>query len=235
MANDGAAIFDLDGTLLDSLDVWEKVDRDFLARRGLTVPSDYSDAVAAMSFGEAARYTADRFGFPDSPAELIREWNGMVASEYAHNIGLKPGARELLSALSRRGIRLGVATALPEELYGPALRNNGIHGLFGAFASVPEAARGKGSPDLYLLCARRLGVSPARCVVFEDMLPGLRGAKAAGMAAFGVFDSRSPLRERDARSAADGYLRNLSELLEPGRLDALFPPRPGAESAPPSR
>ena len=213
-----AAIFDLDGTLLDSLDVWEKVDRDFLARRGLAVPPDYTDEVSPMSFEEAARYTAERFGLPESPAELIREWNEMVAEEYARRIGLKPGARELLETLAGRGVRLGVATALPEELYGPALRHNGIFGLFGAFASVLEGERGKNFPDVYLLCARRLGAPPEYCAVFEDMLPGLRGAKAAGMGAFGIFDRRSPLRERDALAAADGYFRSLSEI----PYDALF-------------
>lgn len=211
-----AAVFDLDGTLLDSMGVWDKVDEDFLARRGLSVPPGYTSAVSAMSFQEAARYTIDRFGMKESPEELIREWNGMVSREYAQNIALKPGARECLAFLAERGVRLGVATALPPELYGPVLRRNGVFSRFQAFASVHEAARGKGFPDVYLLCAGRLGVSPARCVVFEDVLPGLKGAKAAGMAAFGVYDSRSPLSEEQARAAADGYLHSLSEILRPG-------------------
>lgn len=222
MAKYDAAVFDLDGTLLDSMGVWEKVDVDFLARRGIPLPPDYTGTVSAMSFQEAARYTIDRFGFPESPEGLIREWNGMVAEEYAHGIGLKPGARELLAALSARGVRLGVATASAEELYLPCLRNNGVCGYFEAFAAVSEAARGKGFPDVYLLCAERLGVSPSRCVVFEDVLPGLLGAKAAGMTAFGVYDSHSLLREEDALSAADGYVRSLSELLEPKVFNRFF-------------
>ena len=222
MAGCEAAVFDLDGTLLDSMGVWERVDVEFLARRGIPLPPDYTGKVSAMSFLEAARYTIGRFGLPESPRELILEWNGMVREEYAHGIGLKPGARGLLEALAARGVRLGVATASSEELYGPCLRNNGVYGFFDAFATVSEAARGKGFPDVYLLCSRRLGVPPARCVVFEDVLPGLLGAKAAGMAAVGVYDARSPLREEEARSAADGYVRSLSEILEPPFAGKFF-------------
>ncbi|MVB10950.1 Hexitol phosphatase B [Caprobacter fermentans] len=209
-----AAVFDLDGTLLDSLTVWSRVDRDFLRCRGLEIPPDYTETVSAMSFTEAARYTIGRFALPEAPEELIREWNGMVAREYAHHIALKPGARECLRFLGERGVRLGVATALPEELYGPALKHNGIHALFGAFASVTETARGKGFPDVYLLCAERLGVTPGSCAVFEDVLPGLIGAKAAGMAAVGVYDENSNLCEKDALSVGDGYVRSLMELVE---------------------
>ncbi|WP_411678014.1 HAD family hydrolase [Caproicibacter sp.] len=209
-----AAVFDLDGTLLDSLTVWSRVDREFLRRRGLEVPPDYTETVSAMSFTEAARYTVGRFALPEAPEELIREWNGMVAREYAQRIALKPGARECLRVLEERGVRLGVATALPEELYGPALKHNGIYGCFGAFASVTETARGKGFPDVYLLCAERLGVTPGSCAVFEDVLPGLIGAKAAGMNAVGVYDENSNLCEKDALSVGDGYVRSLEELTE---------------------
>lgn len=217
-----AAIFDLDGTLLDSMQVWEQVDRDFLRRRGLPFTQDYTEAVSAMSFHEAARYTVERFRLGETPEELIREWNAMVAEEYAHRIALKPGARECLRFLRERGVALGVATALSEELYGPALRNNGVYGCFGAFASVTETARGKGFPDVYLLCAERLGAPPDGCLVFEDVLPGLRGAKAAGMDAVGVYDKSSGLAEQDALSAADGYIRSLSEVTKPEFRDRFL-------------
>ena len=212
MGKYAAAIFDLDGTLLDSMKVWERVDRAFLLRRGLPVPEDYTETVASMSFEEAARYTVERFGLTEPPQALVREWDGRVAEEYAHHIGLKPGVRECLRFLAARGLKFGVATALPERLYSPALQNNGVYGDFAAFASVTETTRGKGFPDVYLLCARRLGVLPGGCLVFEDVLPGLRGAKAAGMDAVGVYDDSTRLREKEALSVADGYLRSFLEM-----------------------
>jgi HAD superfamily hydrolase (TIGR01509 family) len=204
-----AAIFDLDGTLIDSMSVWDRVDEAFLGRRGIPVTEDYTAAVSAMCFSEAAEYTINRYGFPDTPEELIAEWNRMVL--HAENIALKPHARELLDRLCGQGVRLGVATALPAELYGPVLRRNEVFDRFSAFASVCEAARGKGFPDVYLLTAQRLGVRPERCIVFEDVLPGIRGAKAAGMTAYGVYDSRAAVDEPSMRALADGYLRDFSE------------------------
>ena len=207
-----AAIFDLDGTLLDSLNVWEQVDKNFLAKRGLPLSPDYTEAVASMSFEESARYTIDRFHLHETPEELKQEWNDMVAQEYAHHIKLKPGAQECLQFLQAQGFKLGVATALPKELYVPVLQNNGILCLFHAFSSVTETTRGKGFPDIYLLCAQRLGVPPETCLVFEDVLLGLQGAKAAGMGAVGVYDRCSNLLQEAALSIADGYIKSLFEV-----------------------
>lgn len=206
MVDFDAAVFDLDGTLLDSLGMWEGLDGVFLKKRGLEVTPDYSAAVGAMSFEEAAEYTVRRFGLAETPDMLIREWGSLAADAYENTIPLKPGAEEFLLTLKAAGKKLGVATALSPRLYGPALRRNGVYGLFDAFASVGEVRRGKGFPDIYLLAAERLGVPPGRCVVFEDVLPGILGAKAAGMTAVGFYDPVSRDDEERMRAAADGYL-----------------------------
>ena len=201
-----AAVFDLDGTLLDSLGMWESLDGVFLKKRGFEVTPDYSAAVGAMSFREAAEYTVRRFGLAETPDMLIREWDGLAAGAYRDSIPLKPGAKEFLLSLRAEGKKLGVATALPPRLYTPALTRCGVYGLFDAFACVEEVERGKGFPDLYLLAAQRLHLPPVRCVAFEDVLPGILGAKAAGMAAFGVYDPISRGDEARMRTVADGYL-----------------------------
>ncbi len=208
-----AAIFDLDGTLIDSMGVWSKVDEDFLGRRGRPLTPEYSAAVSAMSFREAAEYTVGRYGFSDTPEEIMAEWLRMVQDEYAHRIALKPFVREYLAFLAARGVRLGVATASPPELYGPVLKNNGVFDRFRAFASVGEVARGKSSPDIFLLAAERLGARPGDCVVFEDTLPGILGAKAAGMTTVGVYERHSdPLRDK-IRAEADFYIAGFGQLL----------------------
>ncbi len=201
-----AAVFDLDGTLLDSLGMWDSLDAVFLKKRGLGAPADYSAAVNAMSFQEAAEYTVRRFGLADTPDSLMREWDALAAEAYENSIPLKPGAKEFLLSLRAAGKKLGVATALSPRLYGPALRRNGVYGLFDAFAHLGEVKRGKGFPDIYLLAAKRLGAPPEQCAVFEDVLPGVLGAKAAGMKAIGVYDPSSKEDEEKMRAAADGYL-----------------------------
>jgi HAD superfamily hydrolase (TIGR01509 family) len=208
-----AVIFDLDGTLIDSLGVWAEVDRKCLERHGVPPTPDYTLAVSSMSFRESAEYTIRRYGFPETPEELMAEWMRMVEDEYAHHITLKPFVREYLSFLKRKGAKLAVATASPPRLYGPVLKNNGVYGCFDAFACVEEVERGKGFPDVFLLAASRLGVQPCDCLVFEDTLPGIRGAKAAGMTAIGVYDSSSQADESQIRAEADGCCMSFAEFL----------------------
>ena len=189
------AIFDLDGTILDSLWIWEEIDRRFLAKRGIAMPEDYVDAVNRMEFSQAAEYTIARFGLPDAPESLMSEWTAMTRDAYAHEIALKPGVKAYLESLSSRGVRLGIATSSTPELFAPALENSGILRLFSAIATTSEVQHGKDRPDVYLLAAERLGMLPSECIVFEDTLPGIRSASSDGLITAGVRDRFS---ENDA-------------------------------------
>lgn len=210
-----AAIFDLDGTLIDSMGVWEKIDVDFLTKRGLPVPETYTQEVCSKSFPEAAAYTIALFGLKESVEDVVADWNRMAVDEYSHRIRLKPHAKEYLLFLKEHGVRLGTATALPRALYEPVLKNNGVYGLFDAFASVGEVSRGKESPELYLLAAGRLGAAPADCAVFEDVLRGIRGIRAAGMRAFGVHDRYAEHEEAQIREMCERYVTDFAELMPP--------------------
>ena len=207
-----AALFDMDGTLLDSMWVWERVDREFFARRGMEIPYGYLETLAAMNFPTAAVYTIETAGLKDTPESVMAEWHELAAAEYAHNIRLKPYAGELLKRLKREGVLLATASSLTPELMRVALENNGVAEMFSAFAYTGEVPRGKGFPDVYLLAAERLGVEPEECMVFEDILAGVRGAKLAGMKVCGVYDSRAFDTEK-IRSEADMYINSFKELL----------------------
>ena len=168
-ANQGkGAIFDLDGTLLDSMGVWDQVDVDFLAKRGIEVPDDYMQKVAAMQFRQIAEYTIARFGLSDTPEALMEEWDHMARVMYATVVEAKPYAREYLESLKASGAKLAVATSLPPMLREPAMKHVGIFDYFDDVVSVDDAGDvGKTEPDVYLLAASRLGIKPSDCTVFE--------------------------------------------------------------------
>lgn len=206
------AIFDLDGTLLDSTGVWREVDIAFLGRHGAELTPDYTRAVRAMSFEECAAFTREYLHL-DKPAEAImREWHEMVAAEYAERLPLKAGARRCLLALRRAGVRIGLATASRPDLFEPALRRNGVYDFFDAFTIRAEVSRGKEFPDIYLRAAEKLGVPPGECAVFEDIAEGLRAARSAGMATVAVFDRGAREDWPQIRRAADFAVTTLDEV-----------------------
>lgn len=223
------AIFDLDGTLLDSMEIWAKIDERFLAKRGIPLPPDYVEKVTPMDYPTAAAYTIARFALPETPEAVIRDWKEMSRQAYRSEVALKPGAGEYLRLLKGRGVKLAVATAQVPELYEPALKHNKIYPLFDAFADRSEAARGKGFPDVYLLAARRLGLSARDCVVFEDISVGIRGAKAGGFRTCGVYDSRSDYERDEILRVSDRYIVSFQELICP--QDSAGGPASSAEQA----
>ena len=218
-----AAIFDLDGTLLDSVWVWREVDRAFFEEIGVAEPEDYARSIQGMSFREAAEYTARRFGLSRTAEEVMDGWMRMTAEAYAHRVALKPGALQYLRALKRAGVKLAVVTANREELFGPTLRRWGAWELFDAFCTSAEVGdAGKGDGALFRLAARRLGVAPEDCAVFEDTLEGVRGARAAGMRAYAVLDAGNAHHAREIEALADGAIRDFTGM---DRLHALPPSR----------
>lgn len=174
------ALFDLDGTLVDSVGVWARIDREFLARRGIVVPDDYLAAVCSKRFSEAAVYTVERFGLSDTVEGLCVEWLEMARHEYASRVRMIPGAERHLRRLASRGVKLGTVTGLPRALLEAVLKGNGVYDLFESHTSADEAPRGKEFPDVYVLAARKMGLLPQECTVYEDVPVCAASALAAG-------------------------------------------------------
>lgn len=204
-------IFDVDGTLLDSMGVWDQIDIVFLHERGFRVPQDYMAAICAMPFRQIAEYTIERFRLDDTPEELMAQWSRMAHTAYTTTVEPKPFACEYVKRLYDSGARLAVATSLPADLRDAALRKAGLLPFFEVMCSVDEAGdSGKDSPDVYLLAAERLGVAPADCTVFEDVLAGIRAAKSVGMSVWAMHDDSSDGDWDEICAIADGVLFDFS-------------------------
>lgn len=208
------AIFDLDGTLMDSMWFWSELDGIYLRSKGImTIPEDYLLEIAHLGSYETAVYTKRRFGIPETPEEMMKEWHSMSIDFYTHKVKLKEGALDYLKLLRGRGIKLAVATANDEDLYIPALKLTGIEGFFDAVVNVSEVERKKGFPDIYLLACERMGVRAEESVVFEDILLGIKGAKAGGFKTVGVYDETSERDAEEIEKEADMFIHSFNELL----------------------
>lgn len=211
--NFSAAIFDLDGTLIDSNSVWKKIDIIILRKHGIRYTEEDVNKMAAMTYEDAAA-AMQELGVNSTTEEIIKECNELAINEYRYNIFLKDYAAEYLTYLKGQGIKLALATASPKELYEPVLRHNHAYGYFDVFCTTDEAGRSKDYPDVYLHAASKLGVSPNECVVFEDVLKGIVSAKNAGMIAVGVYDRYSAEDIVTIRATADKFIMNFSEMMK---------------------
>lgn len=205
-------IFDLDGTLFDSMGVWIEVDKSFLGKRGIVMPNDYHDEIKTRNFPEAAVYTKARFSLPESEEEIMREWLDLIELAYTRDVCLKPHVLEYLTSLRKKGVKLGVATSSKEALYSPVFKRCGIENYFDAIVTTEET-RPKSFADVYLETARRLGLQPNECAVFEDILVGITSAKSAGFYTVAVHDHASLTEQQQMRETADLYIESFEELL----------------------
>ena len=208
-----AAIFDLDGTVLDSLSVWKRVDEMWFSRRGMPVPENYAHEIAGLSFRESAEYTVARYAPEMKWETVIDEWTELTGREYVESVPLKPGAREYLCMLRREGVKLAVATACLPMWFEPCLKRLKIDELFDAVCCVDETGGSKEDGQVFLLAAKKLGVKPERCAVFEDVPAGVIGAKRVGMQAYGMFDAHhSEESRRRTAENADRMLHSFEDM-----------------------
>ena len=181
-------IFDFDGTLVDSMPMWDSLDRRFLTEHGITPPPGLSDTVKSMTIPQACAYYAEHFPVHMTAEEIAEGVIGLALRLYREEIPLKPGAEHLLRSLAARGIPFGAASANAGILLDTALERFGLTELF-AFRLTPDGhLRGKEFPDLYLAGAECLHAKPEEIVVFEDALYAAKTAKRAGFYTFGIYE-----------------------------------------------
>lgn len=207
------AIFDLDGTLIDSTGVWNRVDMEFLERRGIPVTEEYMQEIKHHNFETGALYTIKCYGLKETKDEIIKEWYDMAVEEYANHIELKPFAKDLLQKLKQKGLKLALATSSDRALFELCLKRLGIYELFDVYLQTSEVGRGKEFPDIYEEAARRCDTDISRCVVFEDILVAVRSAKQGGFYTVGVADYASENNRAEIMSICDIFVDNYSQII----------------------
>jgi HAD superfamily hydrolase (TIGR01509 family) len=205
-----AVVFDLDGVLLQSEEVWDAVRERYVRERGGRYDVEVQRAMMGMSAPEWSRFLHEEAGVPDDMDEINSEVVRRMLAAYRDELPLLPGA---VAAVQRTGdaFPLALASSSNREVFEEVLELAGIADCFSATVSSGEVERGKPAPDVYLEAARRLGVPPDRCAAVEDSHAGIRSAKAAGMRVVAIPNAAYP-PEEEALELADVVVRSLDEL-----------------------
>lgn len=204
-------IFDLDGTLIDSMSVWDKIDCDLLKRYHITPDEEYVQKIKTLTFGEGTRYIVDRYQLNKTPEEIGRELNELALLEYATSIPLKDGAKALLQVFKEKEYKIGMATSSLKGMCEAVLKRHKIYNYFDTIVYSEDIGKGKSNPDIYLKAAENLGILPEDCYVFEDVPFAAMGAKRAGMTVIGVFDAHSKKEQDRLREICHHYVESLSD------------------------
>lgn len=212
LAGKKAFLFDLDGTLVDSMWMWGAIDVEYLGKFGLTCPPDLQKAIEGMSFSETAAYFKKRFALEASLEEIKADWISMSIEKYRNQVPPKPGTEAFLSWAAKQNIKMAVCTSNGREMVDAVLSSLNLARYFDCIITGCEVAAGKPSPDIYLEAARRMKVSPEECAVFEDVPAGILAGKRAGMEVFAVEDEYSLGMEEKKRALSDFYIRDYREL-----------------------
>ena len=208
-----AVIFDMDGSLVDSMWIWPEVDRIYMEKYGLKQPADFHKAIEGKSYTETAQYFVDTFhDLHRSVDQVKEEWKEMTMELYSTKVLPKPGAVDFLKAMRQKGVLLGIATSNDRVLAEAALKAQGIFGYFDSVRTSCEVAAGKPAPDVYLKVAEVLSVSPASCLVFEGVPNGIPAGKNAGMEVFAVDDAFSRPDEQEKKRLADYFIHDFYEI-----------------------
>ncbi len=209
------AIFDVDGTLLDSMSIWDTIGSDYLRSIGYEPRERLNEVFKNMSLLQAAEYYRREYGVTRSIGEIMDGVNAMLERFYRYEAPLKPGAAELLERLRQAGVRLCVATATDRYLVEAALERCGVLAWFDKIFTCNEVGRGKDEPTIFEAALRFLGTPKAQTVVFDDALYAVRTAKGAGFPVAAVYDAHEP-DQAELQALADVYLEDLTQFFEKG-------------------
>ena len=199
------AIFDFDGTLFDSMYVWDTAGETFLRSMGCTPEPNLQSRLKAMSLYQSACYLRDAYSLPLTPEKIMEQVNHIIAHAYRQEIQPKPGVIPFLERLHRQRIKMVIATATHRPLVEAALSRCGMAGFFEHILTCTETGHGKDSPHIYRQALAALGTKREDTLVFEDALHALRTAHEDGFRTVAIYDDRE-LEQQALRAMAEVYL-----------------------------
>ena len=204
------AIFDFDGTLLDSMFIWDTIGEDYLRTLGKEPHEDLKETFMTLTLEEAAEYYREHYKVTLSVTEIVDSINAMVEGIYRTKVTLKPGVAEYLRLLKESGVKMCVATVTDRYLVEDTLERLGILHYFCGIFTCAEVGYGKDKPIIYQKALEHLGTAKEETFVFEDSLFALETAKAEGFPTVGVYDMHES-RQEEMKRLADCYVRSFEE------------------------
>ena len=208
------AIFDMDGTLVDSMMYWKQLAGEFLRQKGVRhIPSNILEQIKPMTIPEAMELFIQAFSLEGTPESLSAEANALMERHYREDIPLKPGIREYLAALDCAGVRMCVASATAEPLMRACLKRLGVLDYFRFLLSCESVGAGKDRPDVYYAAAKRLDCEPRQAAVYEDALYAASTARKAGFYVVGVYDESAGDHWSQMKALADETIFDFKEEL----------------------
>ncbi|MBP7058845.1 MAG: HAD family phosphatase [Lachnospiraceae bacterium] len=219
--NIDTVIFDMDGTLVDSMGIWEKIDRKFFAERNIPYQEDFQLQIAGKSIFETAEYFKKSLSLSEDENELAEIWNEMAIEEYKYNIPMKPGAISLLKFLKSKNVKLGLATSNSRRLVEACFEHNSLYDYIDVVVTADEVSHGKPEPDVYLKACELLNSNPEESLVFEDILQGIMAGKNAGMSVCCIKDDSSKHTVDKNKELSDYYINSFYDIEEVKNFEGI--------------
>ena len=206
-------IFDLDGTLIDSMYVWDQVSINFFKNNNLKLTQEYLNLISNMSFQESAEYTIKQYNLNKTIQDVINDWNNLALFEYTNNVKLKENALKYLKYLKSQNIKLAIATSLTKLLAEAVLTSNNLLNIFDYILTTEEVGKDKDYPDILLEILKHFNINNNECIAVEDSLKSIKTLKELNIKTYGIYDKSSHNHKEEIQKLVDKYIFNYDSLL----------------------